>query len=287
MVLHLPTKRESPLLALPTELLVVVFSYSASFSNVANLAASCKRLNKIWKEHTSYICNHVASATIPCYEDLRSLLADQGYLAMDAQVLKVSDAARLLATFKNIDELVTSYHDRVRKYRHWDPQVSRILSPAEKIRFIRAHYQLWGLMLLNDTQQQERIESMDLEQTCLLSDFLCIFDPWGIQDRVIQQVVEDNPTVHRQLQQKLRRQRNKDFLEQHSHVYQPVNFMPYESNGRYAWWCDRQQEIFQRMVTGSLFRKHQHHHAEEEEEEGEEDENEDISVENSPVEDSS
>jgi hypothetical protein len=185
---------------------------------------------------------------------------------MDAQVLKVSDVARLVATSKNADELVTSYHDRVRKHRHWDPQVSGVLSPAEEIRFIRAHYQIWGLMLLNDTQQQERIKSMDLEQTCLLSDFLCIFNPWVIQDRVIQQIVEDNPVAQRWLQQKLRRQRNKDFLEQHGQVYQPVNFTPYERNGRYAWWCDRQQEIFQRMVTGSLFRENQHDDAEEEDE---------------------
>lgn len=283
MRLRSSTKRDSTLLALPTELLVVVFSYSSSFSNVANLAASCKRLNRIWKEHTSYICNHVATATIPCYEDLRSLLADQRYLAMDAQVLKVSDVARLVATSKNADELVTSYHDRVRKHQHWDPQVSRVLSPAEEIRFIRAHYQLWGLMLLNDTKQQERIKSMHLEQTCLLSDFLCIFDPWAIQDRVIQQVVEDTPAAHRWLQQKLRRQRNKDFLEQHGQAYQPVNFTPYEPNGRYAWWCDRQKEIFERMVTGSLFREH-HDDAEEEDESDEEnvpDDEEENSVENS------
>lgn len=272
MWLHSSTKRDSPLLALPTELLVVVFSYSSSFSTVANLAASCKRLNRIWKEHTSYICNHVAPAIIPCYEDLRSLLADQRYLAMDAQVLKVSDVARLVAISKNADELVASYHDRVRKHRHWDPQVSMVLSPAERIRFIRAHYQLWGLMLLNDTKQQERIKSMHLEQTCLLSDFLCIFEPWGIQDPIIQQVMENTPPAHRWLQQKLRRQRNKDFLEQHGQVYQPVNFTPYERNGRYAWWCDRQQEIFERMVTGNLFREHQHDDAEEEDESDDEQE---------------
>jgi len=42
--------------------------------------------------------------------------------------------------------------------------------------------------------------------------------------------------------------------------------------GRYAWWCDRQQEIFERMVTGNLFREHQHDDAEEEDESDDEQE---------------
>ncbi|KAJ6019343.1 hypothetical protein N7522_001410 [Penicillium canescens] len=118
---------------------------------------------------------------------------------MDAQVLEVSDVARLVTTSKNVNELVTS-----------------VLSPTEDIRFTRAHYQLWGLMLLNDAKQQERITSMDLEQTCLLSDFLCHFDPWRIEDPVIRQVLDRTPVAHRRLQQKIRRQRNMYFLERHS-----------------------------------------------------------------------
>jgi hypothetical protein len=192
---------------------------------------------------------------------------------MDAQVLKVSDLARLLSTSKNVDELVTAFRDRAGKYLYWDPQVPRVLSPTEETRFIRAHYQLWGLMLLNDAEQQKRILSMDLEQTCLLSDFLCVFDPWGIQDAVIRQVLDRNPGAHRWLQQKIRQQRNKDFLERHNHAYRPVSFMPYEQDGRYAWWCDQQQEIFKKMVTGSLFGEHQHNNAEAEEENSSGDEN--------------
>ncbi|KAJ5999276.1 hypothetical protein N7451_007086 [Penicillium sp. IBT 35674x] len=260
------------LLTLPTELLVVVFGCSSSFNDVANLAASCKRLNTIWKEHSSYICNHVASATIPCYEDLRALLANQGYLAIDEQVLKVSDVARLIKTSKNANDLVTSFHDRVRKHLYCDPQVSMVLSPSEEIRFIRAHYQIWGLMLLEDAKQKECIASMDLEQTCLLSDFLCIFDPWSIQDPAIEQAVDRDPTAHQWLQRKIRRQRNKDFIEQLKHAYRPMNYTPYERHGRYAWWCDRQQEMLRKMLTGSLFREDQDSNTDEDEEESSGDE---------------
>ncbi|KAJ6115183.1 hypothetical protein N7486_000961 [Penicillium sp. IBT 16267x] len=262
------------LLTLPTELLVVVFGFSSSFDNVANLAASCGRLNKIWKEHTSYICKHVAPASFACYEDLRALLANQGHLAMDADVLEVADVALLMKTSRNANVLVTSFHDHVGKHLYWDPQVSRVLSPPEIIRFIRGHYQIWGLMLLDDDKQQECIANMDLEQTCLLSDFLCVFDPWTIDDPVIEQVLDHAPSAHRSLQQKIRRQRNKDFLEQHNHAYRPMDFTPYERDGRYAWWCDRQQEMFKKMLTGALFQEDQNDDIEEEgEEESSGDEN--------------
>lgn len=260
-------KADSLLLTLPTELLVSVFSCSSSLSHVANLAGSCKHLNQIWKEHISYIVNQVAPPTIPCYGDLRCLLANRGHLAMDAQDLKVSDVARLVVTSNNADELVTSFRDRVEANANWDPQVSRVLSPSEESRFISAHYKLWGLMLLNDDQQQVLIASMDLEQTSLLADFLCVFDPWKIRDPDIQRVLERTPTAHRLLQQKIRRQRNKDFLKQHNRAYRPMDFTPYERDGRYAWWCDRQQEIFKEMLTGSLFRAHLDYNVEEPEEE--------------------
>ncbi|KAJ5369672.1 uncharacterized protein N7496_005764 [Penicillium cataractarum] len=244
---------DSPLLALPTELLVAVFSCSSSLSHVANLAASCKDLNTIWKEHISYIVNQVAPAAIPCYEDLRGLLANQGHLALGAQVLQISDVAQLVTTSKNVTELFTSFRDRVRANVVWDPQVPRVLSPSEESRFISAHYKLWGLMLLNNDEQQGLIASMDLEETCLLADFLCVFDPWKIHNAEIQRVMEGSPAAHRFLQQKIRQQRNKDFLKQHHRAYRPIEFTPYERDGRYAWWCDRQQEIFKKMLTGSLF----------------------------------
>lgn len=266
MAIPSPRKGVS-LLTFPTELLVEVFACSCSFNDVAILAATCDRLNKIWKEHTSYICNRVASATIPCYEDLRALLANQGHLAIDAQALEISDVARLMKTSMKINDMVSSFHKRMRKNVHCDPQVSRVLSPPEEIRFIRAHYQMWGLMLLDDSKQQECIASMDLEQTCLLSDFLCIFDPWRIEDPVIEQIVDSDPAAHTWLQQRIRLQRNKAFLVQLNRRYRPMDFTPYERHGRYAWWCDRQQEVFRKMLTGSLFREDQDNNTEEEEEE--------------------
>ena len=37
-----------------------------------------------------------------------------------------------------------------------------------------------------------------------------------------------------------------------------MDFTPYERGGRFAWWCDRQQEIFKKMLTGSLFYSDDH-----------------------------
>ncbi|KAJ5639935.1 uncharacterized protein N7484_007797 [Penicillium longicatenatum] len=272
MAILSPAKGVS-LLTFPAELLVVVFGCSSSFKDVANLAASCKRLNRIWKEHTSYICNLVASTTTPCYEDLRALLAKQGYLALDAQVLEISDVARIIQTSQNVNDLATSFLDRVKKHRHWDPQVPKVLSPLEEIRFIRAHYQIWGLMRLGVPEQKECIGSMDLEQSCLLSDFLCIFDPWGIKDPVLEQIMDRDPAAHHWLQQKIRRQRNKGFLEQLNHAYKPMSFTPYEKHGRYAWWCDRQQDVFKKMLTGFFFKEEQDSNTGEEEEESSGEEN--------------
>ncbi|KAL2836996.1 hypothetical protein BJY01DRAFT_238047 [Aspergillus pseudoustus] len=247
--------KPSALLALPAELLVTIFQSCLSFKDGASLAASCKQLNEIWTEHHTPIYNRIALTTTPCYPELRQLLDDMEELPSDAQVLSKKNIARILEISKIGDDLVAEYETMLKEQPYHDPQVSRTLSTTEKLRFVRAQYQLLGLLKLKaDGGHIKRIESMDLKTLFLLSDFLCVFSAHTISDPALRQIADADSIAPRILQQELRRQRNHHFRKLYTHGYRPVSVTPFESGGRFAWWCDRQQETFQEMVTGRVYK---------------------------------
>ncbi|CRG90351.1 hypothetical protein PISL3812_07394 [Talaromyces islandicus] len=252
----LPREKQMLLLALPAELLIIIFGSIPSFVDAAHLAQTCKSLNKIWKQHLAPIYNLIAPSAIPCHRDLRGLLAVQGHLALDAPVIATQDIARVVETSKNGAKLIDAYHEEMERtgYLH-DPQVPLVLSPSEETRFLQAHYQLWALLLLDKDQLEQRIDTMPLEQSFLLSDFLCVFFHRQIDDPEFQKRCNEPGWPVNRLQKRLRAQRNRDFTRLHGVNYRPVEFTPWERNGRYAWWCDRQQELFKKMLTGTLFDK--------------------------------
>ncbi|KKK19802.1 hypothetical protein ARAM_003372 [Aspergillus rambellii] len=253
MATLLPEQEESLLLGLPTELLIAIFSAIPSFLDAVHFAQACKPVYEIWKEHLTTIYNEIAPAAIPCYQALCGLLADRGYRIPDTPGITPEDIALVVKTSRAGEKLVESYHGRMSQRPYYDPQVSWVLSRSEKIRFLRAQYQLWGLLLLSPKDQEKRIRRMNLKQTCLLSDFLCVFRQEDIDDVESQERFANNSVSRVQLQIMIRGQRNKDFRRLHGIAYRPVQFTPYEPAGRHAWWCDQQQGVFKDMVTGSLF----------------------------------
>ncbi|EPS26176.1 hypothetical protein PDE_01112 [Penicillium oxalicum 114-2] len=255
------------LLSLPAELLVEVFCSLPSLKDVANLGASCKVVNQLQSRHFSYIVDHVSLQSIPCYEDLRALVADQGHLAADQPVTNMSLVGCLFRTSQNIEKAIDNYHAQMARYPHLDPQVPQVLSLTEKTRFIKAHYQIWGLMLLVEQEKEERIKSMGLEQACLLSDLLCVFDPMVIDDPMIGRIMREDSVSNRRLLNRVRQRRNDEFFKTHARYYRPLSWSPYVYPCRHAWWCDRVQGLFKSMVSGTLFVKEAEDDSEDEEDE--------------------
>ncbi|KAL4862981.1 hypothetical protein BDV12DRAFT_178032 [Aspergillus spectabilis] len=244
---------QSRLLTLPTELLVEIFQSAPSFETAVNLAATSQVLYAVWQQYLTPIYNAIAPVCIPCHSALRELLSDLGELPADQQTLDIADIARVIEISKVGDNLVNSYIASIQQHPHQDPQVSKKLSPNEKRRFIRAQYQIIGLMSLENKKKQEHIKALDLKTLFLLSDFLCVFEPYEITDDGIREILDDSAISHRGLQYELRAQRNKVFKELYDHSYHPRSHTPYQVNGRYAWWCDRQQETLKKMLTGRIY----------------------------------
>ncbi|KAL5342213.1 hypothetical protein BJX70DRAFT_338421 [Aspergillus crustosus] len=247
------TPEQSRLLALPTELVVEIFQAASSFKTALNLAVTSKPLYAVWQQYSSIINTSIAPSCIGCYSTLRELLSDLGEVPADKQLLTIKDISRIVEIARVGDDLVDCYTRVIQDFPYPDPQVSKNLSTAERRRFIRAHYQIIGLMTLELPEQQERIKNLNLKTLFSLSDFLCVFYPEGITDDDIREMLDNSEFSYRVLQRELRIQRNQVFKELYGHNYNPRATIPYEQEGRTAWWCDRQQASFKQMITGRVY----------------------------------
>ncbi|KAL3471626.1 hypothetical protein BJX99DRAFT_21844 [Aspergillus californicus] len=244
----------SPLSALPTELLVEIFQACPSFQAATSLAATSKQFRKILKQFLTPIYVKISSRTIRCHTSIRELLAALEILPEDKQILTLDDVKHIVQAAAVGDEILTGYKVMTAdEYSRFDPQVSRELSPAEEIRLLRGHYQLLRLMCGSDTEQSEQIAKLDLKTLFLLADFTCVFMAEEVDASFIGNIVEDSYRAAQTLQDLTRAERNKVFAGLYKQPYYPRHYTPRMKGGRYAWWCDCQQEVFKQMITGRVF----------------------------------
>ena len=85
-----------PLSLIPVELLTDIFNLLPSLSDVLALAATCRRLRRIWTMNVTTIYSHVAPRSIPCERHARRFLADQGGPATDYPTLSARDVICIL-----------------------------------------------------------------------------------------------------------------------------------------------------------------------------------------------
>ncbi|KAJ5491711.1 hypothetical protein N7539_003278 [Penicillium diatomitis] len=241
------------LMSLPPELQIAVFQSLDSLEDIACLSGTCKQLHGVLNAHIPLICETVAARTLPCYNEMRAVVAEQGLLATDHPITEMSLIAHFASMSHNMDKLITYYHTFWVNNSHNDPRISQQLSPTEQTRFIKAHYQLWAMMLVSQDQRAQKISELDLEQSILLSDFLCIFSPEIINDAAVQKLVRQVPRFGRVLQRAIRGHRNRQFALQLGVEYHPISWTPYQPPYRFAWWCDKQQDLLHRMLSGALF----------------------------------
>lgn len=86
----------SPLLSIPVELVTKNFSLLPSFFDIFALAATCRRLRRIWTTNVTSTYNQVASRCIPCERYARRFLADQGGPATNFPTLSARDVLCIL-----------------------------------------------------------------------------------------------------------------------------------------------------------------------------------------------
>lgn len=158
----------SPLLFVPTELLVKTSCQLSSFLDVFALAATCQRLRCIWTMNVSRIYSHVAPKAIPYERYARSFLADQGrpagdslsagdvvFVIRNSHIVKMAIVqfekeiiprinsrfcARLLYSFPRSDKPKAVGFPLEEWYGA--PKHPPNLTPTERKRFIRSYYQL-------------------------------------------------------------------------------------------------------------------------------------------------
>lgn len=245
---------ESRLLALPVELKIQIFRSCPSFTSASRLARTSKHLYGVWNKHINAIYSGIAPVAIKEHSALCDMLKDFERIPSDSRQTEREHLISVVEASSIGREFVDTYHVNMPAQPYRDPQVSQVLSPSEERRFVRAHYQILGLLCIDKAAQKKRIEQFNLKTLFLLSDFLCVFDVNGSEDEQIADMLERHPIAYRYLQVELRQRRNKIFRELYNHGYRPRSHTPFEANGRYAWWCDRQQETLREMLTGRVFR---------------------------------
>ena len=112
--MHSPSIRAAgdindPLLLIPVELLTDIFKLLPSLSDVLALAATCRRLRRIWTMNVTTIYSHVATRSIPCERHARRFLADQGGPATDCPTLSASDVICMLRNSCVVDKAMLQF----------------------------------------------------------------------------------------------------------------------------------------------------------------------------------
>lgn len=245
---------ESHLLALPVELKIQIFQSCSSFTSGSHLARTSKHLYGIWNKHLNAIYSGIAPVAIKEHSALCDMLKDLERIPSDNRLMERDHLISIVEASSIGTDFVDAYHVNMPVQPYHDPQIPQTLSPAEERRFIRGHYQTLGLLYIGKAAQQKRMKQLDLKTLFLLSDFLCVFDVGVSEDEQIADMLDNDPTAYRYLQVELRQQRNKVFRELYGHGYRPRSHTPFQVNGRYAWWCDRQQKTLREMLTGRVFR---------------------------------
>ncbi|PWY96120.1 hypothetical protein BO94DRAFT_529532 [Aspergillus sclerotioniger CBS 115572] len=167
--------------SLPAEIITHVFTLLPALGDVLNLAAACSRHQQIWQQNADQIHRHAGPRSIECLHHARIYLADQGG-AQPNTTLTARDVVQLVRNSSAVEKtldlfnqkyvayLLTPEAGRDRTFINLRPNRRPHLSPSERHRFIRAIYQLWGLLILTPEARASRMASLKLKSVMTISD---------------------------------------------------------------------------------------------------------------------
>ena len=176
----------------PVELQRLVFCHLPSFHDVLSLASTCHELQDVWLKNVATIYKAVAKASIACEHHARALLADQGGPAPDAEIPSARNVYQMMKNQSMINKAILQFESQIVSkvktlgYRVADYYGAGALKRppylirTERPRFIRSYYHFWGLLAIDNLeQQQSRLQSMSLKQLLYLCEISWLPDGMG------------------------------------------------------------------------------------------------------------
>lgn len=184
---------------MPAEIVTKIFCMLPSLSDVLAIATTCRQFRNFWSENISVIYGSVGLRSIPCELHARRLLADQSSTQLGVSVSSARDVLRLLRNACVVEKAILQFEREFvcrvkcggcpipKSYlpvpparRHHPPYLTR----AERPRFIRIYYQLWGLMKMDAAEWPDRLESTRLKDLCLLFEMCRLTQSIGKEEPI-------------------------------------------------------------------------------------------------------
>ncbi|KAF2116968.1 hypothetical protein BDV96DRAFT_644411 [Lophiotrema nucula] len=172
------------LTAFPAELLLGIYEVLPSFADALTLSATCHTLHSVWAEHRTAIVEAITNQ-FECYRCARELLASRrNGVPLEHSDLSDRELYGLAQYARRIDRVIQAIeHDYIPKLQiDALPQSQRItiygeneahppkLTQTERIRVIRACYQIWALIHRDRDFVRAHIASMPPRQWFYLAE---------------------------------------------------------------------------------------------------------------------
>ncbi|KAI1128147.1 hypothetical protein F5Y10DRAFT_265464 [Nemania abortiva] len=264
------------LLAMPTEIIIKVYTHTSAFRDVFALSAACHRLHAIWLENVTSIYRAVGPSGIG-FEFLklaRQLLADQGGASTDSATLSAHDVRRMARNARKASKAADNFDPRLAPIRHslWArPEVGKRLqrlhadlSTTEYLRFIRSYYRVCSLLELGLSNWRDRYKSFTLRQLYRTTEMTYLRDFIGEeQGRLLKRKIQYPPSIcvpelRAKLNRELERFKSEETIRIHGRESSPLPlYYPYQVHGRrgvsmFIMILDDFEEQFYRRVVGRL-----------------------------------
>ena len=213
---------ESYLSRLPAELIIRFFCSAESFFDALHLAATCTHIQAIWRNNVNTIYNQISRQLIPCRRYARDLLACQIGTPPSSPVA-VKDVVQLLRNFTVVEKSADWFNQTIVCSKKLDRNSSMYtlcssflsvsdcltrtvdgktlppyLTQTERIRFIRALYQLWEIVLLDHENLKKKTETLLFRDIMTINDFAMIdtlFRLNFIQDKQVLKIRAADPAL--------------------------------------------------------------------------------------------
>lgn len=194
---------ESYLSRLPAELIIRFFCSAESFFDALHLAATCTHIQAIWRNNVNTIYNQISRQLIPCRRYARDLLACQIGTPPSSPVA-VKDVVQLLRNFTVAEKSADRFNQTVVCSKKLDRSsmdgktLPPYLTQTERIRFIRALYQLWEIVLLDHENLKKKTETLLFRDIMTINDFAMIdtlFRLNFIQDKQVLKIRAADPAL--------------------------------------------------------------------------------------------
>ncbi|GFN21568.1 hypothetical protein AtubIFM56815_004141 [Aspergillus tubingensis] len=173
---------------IPTEVLTRIYG-ELPLLDALRLAATCRRLRQVLIDNTPTIYKRLRRR-IPCERYARVLLADQGGSPPQYSSVNIGDLLRLRQNSRFVEKAIEVFDRDItpniripltsidNKFYGGKPRPLH-LTPTERHRFTRSYYQVWSLLLLDQSSRQQRYRTMLLKHLYMIYEMVDLDQPIG------------------------------------------------------------------------------------------------------------